>query len=89
MKLPDRPGLAVAEEASLPRKWIDKGITGLAESVPVVTVNGQSEMSYQKWPLIDSQFVTLNGSVLQISEGGRRITVDWSGDNPEIKSVGF
>lgn len=89
VKIQYRPGLEVAEDASLPRKWIDKGITGLAESVPVVTVNGRSEMSYRRWPVIDSKFVTLNGGVLKVSDGGRRITVDWSGDKPEIKSVGF
>ena len=79
------PGLPIAEVPveKRPDHWPNMGITGMAESIPVVTINGKNEIPYQQWPMIESPHVNMNNSVLEI-DGATRIRVDWQGEYPKI-----
>ena len=80
------PGLPEAEVPveKRPDYWPRMGVTGLAESIPVVTINGKREIPYQQWPMIESPYVNMNNSVLKIG-GSSPITVDWQGELPKIR----
>jgi hypothetical protein len=81
------PGLSVATvpEELRPDYWSAMGITGLAESVPLVTVNGKQQVHYRQWPMIESPMINMNGSLLKIDDGQTVITVDWTGPCPVIR----
>jgi hypothetical protein len=75
--------VAVPEELR-PDYWPRIGCTSLAESIPVVTINGKKEPSYEQWPMIESPYVNMDNSVLSIDDGQTKITVDWTGKLPKI-----
>ena len=79
-------GLTVADvpEDRRPEHWPRHNITGLSESIPVVTINGKREIPYRQWPMIESPFVNMNNSILKIDDGQTKITVDWQGRLPII-----
>ncbi len=79
-----QPGLPVVPAASLPGHLESKGIKGLAESVPIVRINGKQEIPYQDWPMIESPYVNMENSILKIDDGKTKITVNWSGNIPVI-----
>ena len=80
-----QPGLPVAPAFSLPSHLESKGIKGLAESVPIVWINGKQEIPYQDWPIIESPYVNMDSSILKIDDGKTKITVNWQGNYPKIK----
>jgi len=57
---------------------------GLARSVPSVWINGVMDISYDRWPMIESPFVNMDKSVLKIQEGKTKIVADWSSEYPKI-----
>ncbi len=77
-------GLTV-RESFMPEHLTKKGIKGLAESIPLVTINGKTETPYQQWPMIESPLITMDNSVLNIQAGRHDIQVDWNGDYPVIQ----
>jgi len=81
------PGLplALVPAENRPDYWTGIGITGLAESVPLVTINGKREMPYQQWPMIESPDVNMDNLRLKIESNGSRILVDWRGKYPIIQ----
>jgi hypothetical protein len=79
------PGLPIVPVFPAPEHWERYKITGLAESVPIVTINGTMERFIDGWSLIQSPIVNLNNSVLKIDDGKSFIQVDWRGDLPKIK----
>ncbi len=80
-----QPGLPVVPYSPLPASLEKKGIKGMAESVPVVRINGRQEIPYEQWPMIESPYVTMNNNLLVIDDGQSKITVDWTGDYPVIR----
>jgi hypothetical protein len=80
------PGLPEVEVQAdkRPDYWPKLGFTGLAESIPVVTINGKRDIPYQQWPMIESPYINMNNSVLKIGGPTPVITVDWQGDLPKI-----
>lgn len=78
------PGLPIAPAASLPSHLVSKGIKGLAESVPIVRINGKQETPYQDWPMIESPFINMDNSILKIDDGKIKIAVAWQGNIPVI-----
>lgn len=79
-----RSGLPEAAENPVPEHWVRKGIKSMAESVPVVTINGKDDPPYREWPVIGSPMINLKMGVLEINDGKRRVEVDWRGDYPRI-----
>ncbi|MDR1964209.1 MAG: hypothetical protein LBQ50_10555 [Planctomycetaceae bacterium] len=79
------PGLPLVPVIPVPTHWQHKKITGFAESVPVVTINGVVERFLDGWPMIESPVIRMNNSVLKIDDGKTRITVDWQEDYPVIR----
>lgn len=79
-----KPGLPVVQEKNIPNHLTRLGILGMAESIPEVAVNGQREISYQKWPLISSPFINMDNSTLFINCRNTSITVDWNSEIPII-----
>jgi hypothetical protein len=77
-------GLPEAAENPVPEHWAKHGIKGMAESVPVVTVNGKKDPPYRDWPVIGSPWINLKNGVLEINDGKARIVVDWRGELPVI-----
>jgi hypothetical protein len=57
--------------------------TGRAVGKPVAITNG-TPMTYSDWPVYDSPYVNLplRTGVLTVSDGTRRMTIDFSGDRP-------
>ncbi|MDT8300562.1 MAG: hypothetical protein RQ760_03695 [Sedimentisphaerales bacterium] len=51
---------------------------------PKLWINGQLRR-YDNWPVADSPVVSLQNSVLRISQGGDSFTVEWSGQLPKIR----
>jgi hypothetical protein len=88
LKIQFIPGLQVVGECIVPDHWEDLGVTGMAESVPVVTINGKSDIPYREWPMIESPVIHLNNNILELSDGIQRITVDWQDDYPKIIRTG-
>ena len=82
-----KPGLPVVAESPVPEHWVKQGNTGMAESVPAVTVNGKPETPYREWPMIESPFINMNNSVLDINYNKTKIVVDWQGDYPKINKT--
>ena len=80
-----QPGLPVAPAFPLPGHLESKGIKGLAESVPIVRINGKQEIPYQGWPMIESPYINMDSSILKIDDGKTKITVNWQGNYPKIK----
>jgi hypothetical protein len=62
-----------------------KDSDGLESSVPIVMINGKTDISYDKWPMIESPFINMDNSKLSIKNGTSSINVDWSGEYPVIK----
>jgi hypothetical protein len=81
------PGLPIAKDPVLPSHLERLNIPGLAESVPVVTINGKQEPHYREWPMIESSWINMNKSILDINDGKAIIKVDWRGDYPVIKKA--
>jgi hypothetical protein len=81
------PGLSIADVRveARPDYWERMGVTGLAESVPEVIINGKKEIPYQQWPMIESPYINMNNSILKIDDGQTKIIVDWTGRNPIIQ----
>jgi hypothetical protein len=57
--------------------------TGRSVGKPEATTNGKA-VSYTGWPVYDSPYVKLplRSGVLTVSDGSRRMTIDFSGDRP-------
>lgn len=85
IKIQYRPGLHVGQESVMPKHLLEKGIKGLAESIPSVTINGKPELPFRDWPMIESPYITMNNSTLKIDNGQTQITVDWHSELPVIK----
>lgn len=83
-----QPGLPIAPVKELPVTLERKEIKGLAESVPIVRINGKREIPYAQWPMIESPYVNMNDNILVIDDGKAKITVNWSGDYPVIRRSG-
>ncbi len=79
-----QPGLPVKEEY-VPQHLTKKGIKGLAESIPVVKINSVPQIPYDQWPMIESPFINMENSVLEINYGKQHIQVDWTSDYPHIR----
>ncbi|MDR2706747.1 MAG: hypothetical protein LBC02_13280 [Planctomycetaceae bacterium] len=77
-------GLPIVPVIPVPSHWQHKKITGFAESVPVVTINGIVERFLDGWPMIESPVIRMNNSVLQINDGKNLISVDWQNEYPVI-----
>jgi len=84
LRIQYQPGLPICKEDELSKEIRQKGVSGLAESIPIVWVNGQKEKPYHEWPLLESPFANLKDNVLTIDDGQSRIVVDWRGDYPII-----
>ena len=82
--VPGLPEITIPE-ALRPTYWPRINTTCLAESVPVVTINGKQEEPYRQWPMIESPYVNLTNSVLKIDDGQTKISVDWQGEMPVIR----
>jgi hypothetical protein len=80
-----QPGLPVVKADRVPEHWQRLGITGMAESIPVVTINGQQEKPWQDWPLISSPFINMDNSILKIDNELTKIIVDWRTELPVIQ----
>ncbi|MCL2710330.1 MAG: hypothetical protein FWE95_05575 [Planctomycetaceae bacterium] len=78
------PGLPTVPVADPPPHWIPRRWESIAESIPVVTINGEPEVSLADWALIESPKINMKGSILNIDDGKTKITVDWTGDLPKI-----
>ncbi len=58
---------------------------GFVKIVPNLWINGKlREVDFATWPLAESPVMTLNDSILRITQGGDRVEVDWSGELPRI-----
>jgi hypothetical protein len=79
-----QPGLQEVVENNLPKHLTDSGITGIAESIPIVTINGKPDLTYKEWPMIKSDFVNMDSSILEIDDGKVKISVDWQDEYPVI-----
>ena len=80
------PGLPVEEipVEKRPDHWPNMGVTGMAESVPVVTINGKRDTPYRQWPMIESPYINMDNNMLRIDDGQTKITVDWQKELPVI-----
>ena len=79
------PGLPIAPVADKPPHWNSRPFfSGMAESIPEVTINGKPEVSVADWALIESPAINMKGSILNIDDGKTKITVDWTGNLPKI-----
>jgi hypothetical protein len=87
LRIQYKPGLPVTTvpEEQRPDYWPKMGVTGLAESVPVVTVNGKQQIPYRQWPMIESPVINMQNRVLKMDDGKTKITVDWTGKYPTIR----
>ena len=82
-----QPGLSTTIE-KMPDYLAKTDIRGLAESVPVVKINSRPEIPYQKWPMIQSPFINMDGGKLVIRQNDKSIIeVDWTGQYPKIKTM--
>lgn len=58
---------------------------GLANSVPLAWLNGKSEISFEKWPIVQSKMINLEERILRIKSVKSSISVDWRSEYPLIK----
>ncbi len=77
-------GLNIAQENDMPEHLAQIGISGMAESIPVVKINNKLEPEYRQWPMIESPEINMDENVLRIHEGTSGIVVDWQQDYPAI-----
>ncbi|GHV47879.1 hypothetical protein FACS1894181_02290 [Bacteroidia bacterium] len=87
LRIQYKPGLPVVliPESEQPDYWANMGVVGMAESVPLVTINGKKEIPYQQWPMIESPYINMDNSILKIDDGKKKITVDWTGKYPVVQ----
>ena len=79
-------GLPLVPVVPQPIHWERHNKSGsLAESVPIVTIDGVQERFLDGWPMIESPPIRMQNSVLEIKEDKNRIIVDWQGDYPVIR----
>jgi hypothetical protein len=57
---------------------------GLARSVPSVWIDDKMDITFDQWPMVESPWVNMEKSVLNIQEGNTKILVDWKGEYPVI-----
>ena len=79
-----KPGLNLVEENPVPAHWSTPGHTGMAESIPDVSINGIPETPYREWPMIESPFINMNSSILELNALDEKIIVDWNDVYPKI-----
>jgi hypothetical protein len=79
-----QPGLKEVVDDNLPKHLTDSGINGIAESIPIVTINGEPDLSYEEWPMIKSPIVNMDSSILDIDDGKVKISVNWQDEYPAI-----
>jgi len=39
-------------------------------------------MDFERWPVCESPYVTCRNGVLDVNDGTKGFTIEWSGDNP-------